>query len=219
MIDQETEQLQRGRIDPVEIFHDKEQGLPGRDAQQNAQQGLQGLLLLLRRRQVQRSISSRKREGEEGSEQGYGLCQRQAILHQEALQLAELLLGGLVALKAQGHALQQVDQRIQGRMLVIRRTLARRQPRLRLSGHMLFQYLHQARFANARLAAQQHHLPETVLDLRPALQEQRRFLLPPHQRGQAGAADGFQATARHTLRQHLIDLQRLGKAFQKRCAE
>ena len=83
---------------------------------------------------------------------------------------------------------------------------------------MFLQHLHQARFANARFAAEQHHLPEAVLDLRPALQQQPDFLLPAHQRGQAGAAGRFQATAGHTLIQHPIDRQRLGEAFQERGA-
>jgi hypothetical protein len=30
---------------------------------------------------------------------------------------------------------------------------------LGLDGHLFFQHLHQAQFANARLAAEQHHLP------------------------------------------------------------
>src|SRR6266567_3929566 len=42
-----TKQLQRGRIDPVQVFHDKEHGLLGRNAQQRRQEGLEGLLLLL----------------------------------------------------------------------------------------------------------------------------------------------------------------------------
>ena len=101
-------------------------------------------------------------------------------------------------------------------MLVIGRTLARRQPRLGLAGHLFLQHLHQARFANTRFAAEQHHLPEAVLDLGPALAQQRDFLLAPHQRRQAGAAGRFQATAGHTLIEHPIDRQRLGKAFQER---
>ena len=125
---------------------------------------------------------------------------------------------GLLPLEAQRHPLQQIDHRIQGAVLVIGRTLARRQPRLGLGGHLFLQHLHQARFADARFAAEQHHLPEAVLDLRPALQQQPDFLLPAHQRGQAGAAGRFQATAGHTLIQHPIDRQRLGQAFQERGA-
>ena len=124
----------------------------------------------------------------------------------------------LLPLELQRHPLQQIDHRIQGGMLVIGRTLARCQPRLGLGSHVCRQHLDETRFADARFAAEQHHLPEAVLDLRPALQEQPYFLLPAHERGQAGAAGRFQATAGHTLIQHLIDLQRLGDAFQQRGA-
>ena len=143
----------------------------------------------------------------------HGLCQRQAILHHEPLQLAEFLRRGLVPLELQHHPLQQLDHRIQGAVLVIGRTLARRQPRLGLGGHVLLQHLHQARFADPRFAAEQHDLPDPVLDLRPALQQQPHFLLPAHQRGQASAAGHVQATARRTLIQHPIDLQRLARGL------
>ena len=99
---------------------------------------------------------------------------------------------------------------------MIGRTLARRQPRLGLGGHLFRQHLHQARFANARFPAEQHHLSDALLDLRPALPQQPDFLLPPHQRGPPGAAGGFQATAGHALIEHAIDRQRLGLAFQER---
>ena len=47
--DEETEQFQRGGIRPVQVFHDKEHRLLGRQAPQNRQQGLQRPLLLLLR--------------------------------------------------------------------------------------------------------------------------------------------------------------------------
>jgi hypothetical protein len=56
---------------------------------------------------------------------------------------------------------------------------------------MLLQDLHQPRFANPRFAAEQDHLPEAVLDLCPALQEQRHFHFPPDEWGQADAASGL----------------------------
>ena len=64
---------------------------------------------------------------------------------------------------------------------MIRRTLARCQPCLGLGGHVCLQHLHQARFADARFAAEQHHLPKAVLDLCPALQEQPHFLLSAYE--------------------------------------
>ena len=215
LIDQEAEQFQRGRIDPVQIFHHKEHRLLRGDAQDDRQEGVQGLLLLLLGRHRQGGIVGTERQGEEGGKEGHGLRQRQAILHQEAFQFAELLRRGLLPLEAQRHPLQQLDHRIQGRVLVIGRTLARRQPRLGLAGHVFLQHLHQARFADARFPAEQHHLPDPLLDLRPALPQQPDFLLASHQGGPAGAAGGFQATAGHTLIQHAIDRQRLGLAFEE----
>src|SRR5262245_41834322 len=82
LVDQEAEKLQRRRIDPVQVFHDKEHGLLGRNAQQRRQESLQGLLLLLLRRHGQGGIVSSQRYGEQGGIQGYGLRQREAILYQ-----------------------------------------------------------------------------------------------------------------------------------------
>ena len=48
--------------------------------------------------------------------------------------------------------------------------------------HARLQLLHQARFANTRLTAEHHHLALTVLSLRPALEQERDFGLPAHQR-------------------------------------
>src|SRR5262249_43823409 len=139
LIDQQGEQFQGRRIDPVQILHDKEHGLLCCDAQENRQERLVGLLLLLRRRHRQGGIVSPQRQGEEGGEEGDGLCQWQAILHQKSFKFAELLLRGLLPRKAQGDPLQQVDQRIQRRILVVRRTLTRRQPCLGLGGDVFLQ--------------------------------------------------------------------------------
>ena len=204
LINQQAEELQRGRIDPVQVFHDKEHGLLGRNAQQDGQQDLQGLLLVLLRRHRQRGIVCRQREREQRRQEGHGFFQWQAILHHQSLQFPQLLLWRFLPLKAQRHPLQQIDPRIQGGILVIGRTLARCQPRLRFAGHVFLEHLRQARFADARFPTEQHYLPHAVFDLRPALQEQPHFLLAAHQRGQTGTAGRFQATARHALIQYLI---------------
>jgi hypothetical protein len=73
--DQEAEELQRGRIDPVQVFHHKQHGLPGRNAQQDGQQGIQELLLLLLGSEGQRGILGRQWEGEQGSKERHGLGQ------------------------------------------------------------------------------------------------------------------------------------------------
>ena len=72
------------------------------------------------------------------------------MLHQEPSNFLSFC-GGFLALEAQGHPLEQLDQGIEGGMLVIGRTLARREPRLGLGGHVFLQHLHQARFAQCLL--------------------------------------------------------------------
>ena len=64
---------------------------------------------------------------------------------------------------------------------------------------MFLEHLHQARFANPRLAAEEHDLSDPS-DLCPTLHQEPDFLLPAHQWSPPGAAGGFQATAGHTLR-------------------
>jgi hypothetical protein len=154
LVDQEAEQFQRGGIDPMQVFHHKEHRLLGRNAQQDRQESVQRSLLLLLGRPGQGGVVGGQWEGEEGGQERHGLGQRQAILHQEALEFAALLLQGLLPREAQRDPFQHVDPRIQGAVLVVGRTLARRQPRLGLGGHLFLQHLHQTRFADARFAAE-----------------------------------------------------------------
>src|SRR5262247_537272 len=69
LIDQEAEQLQGGRIDPVQVFHDKQQGLLRCPAQQGRQNGLQGFLLLLLGSHVQGGVAAAQRYGEESGKE------------------------------------------------------------------------------------------------------------------------------------------------------
>jgi hypothetical protein len=50
-----------------------------------------------------------------------------------------------------------------------------------VNGHGRFHHLHQARFADACFAAEQHHLPKALLDLRSAFPQQRHLRLAAHQ--------------------------------------
>ena len=81
---------------------------------------------------------------------------------------------------------------------------------------MFLEHLHQARFANPRLAAEEHDLSDPS-DLCPTLHQEPDFLLPAHQWSPPGAG-GFQATAGHTLTEHAVDCQRLGDTLQGRRA-
>ena len=83
----------------MRVFHDKEQGLLRRDVQENRQEGVQGLLFLLLRRHGQGRIVRGQRQREEGGKERDRFGQWQAILYQESLQFAQLLLRRLVRAK------------------------------------------------------------------------------------------------------------------------
>ena len=98
--------------------------------------------------------------------------QRQRLLHGHAGPLQGLLQPGELRLwrllPAPLHQpLEMLDHRVQGALLMIGRA-AKGQACGPVALHDVVQLPHQARFANARLAAEQHHLPVPFLDLGPA---------------------------------------------------
>ena len=103
-------------------------------------------------------------------------------MREGSLQFVQLLFGGILPLQLQ-HALQQINHRIESAILIIGQAPAL-ELSMRLARHMRFDLLHQARFANPRLATEHHHLPHPLPYLRPALQQQPHLLLPAYQRRQ-----------------------------------
>jgi hypothetical protein len=89
--------------------------------------------------------------------------------------------------------MEMVDNGVEGTLLVIGRP-APLNAGVELSGDVLFQQLHQAGFANARLAAEQHHMPVPRFRLGPALVHECHFLVAPHQWRQAGRGDSVETT-------------------------
>ena len=66
LIDEQAEEFQRGRIDPVQVFYDQEDRLLGGHTQQDRQQGVQQLPLVLLGREALWGIGSRQQQSEEG---------------------------------------------------------------------------------------------------------------------------------------------------------
>ena len=98
-------------------------------------------------------------------------------------------------------------------MLVIRGAVPL-QTRMRLLRQTRFHLLQQAGFANAGLAVAHHHLPHTVLDLLPALEQELHLLLPAHQRRESGGDGDLQAAARAALPQDLVGMHGRGDALE-----
>src|SRR5262249_48126198 len=70
---------------------------------------------------------------------------------------------------------------------------------VRLGSHVVFQHLHQTRFADAGLPAEEYHLPHTGGGLLPAPPQERDFFVPADQRRQA-AYHGDIETGLHPTR-------------------
>ena len=81
----------------MQVFHNQQQGLLRRTLHQQRQEGFQRFLLLLLRCQRQRGIPIIGQR-QQGSKEGHGLGQGQAILGEHLLQLVQFVgrrLGGL----------------------------------------------------------------------------------------------------------------------------
>src|SRR5262252_346039 len=121
-------------------------------------------------------------------------------------------MDGLVALEVE-HPLQVLKERIEGRVLIIRRAAA-----LDLDmwcvGEIVFQRLQQARFANAGLATERDDVSLALLYLSPAGQQQGDFRRAPDQGREAARGCHLQATLDTTLAQGLIHVERRGHPSQ-----
>ena len=125
------------------------------------------------------------RKRQQGGQQRHGIGLREAIVAQRVLEFLQLGCRRILARKLQ-QPLQVVDDRIQGTVLVIGRA-AKLDARRPLVRKLLFELLHQAGFANPRLAAQQHHLAGARFGLLPALAATIPVLL----RGRPAASSPF----------------------------
>ena len=213
VVQEQAEQLQGGRIGPVQVFPHGQHRLLRCFRQEPGDQRFLRLLLLALWTQGQRRIPLRYRERQQGGQQRYRLLQRQACRLYRLLQRGQPGRGRHVAVPVQ-QPLQMVDDRIQGAVGMVRGTV-QRQARCPLRHHALGQHPHQTRFANPRLAAEQHHLAPAVAGLRPALPQQRHLCLPAHQRGEPAGGGHIQATLRRTFPHHLDNPYRRVNALER----
>src|SRR5262245_17651982 len=100
-------------------------------------------------------------------------------------------------------SLEMLDHRIECAVGVIWGT-AQRQPERALVCHMLGEYTHQTRFANASLTAKQDRLAQSVATLRPALSQQPHLMLPAHQGRHPASHSHVKATLGSAFCHHAV---------------
>jgi hypothetical protein len=107
------------------------------------------------------------------------------------LQLGQTRQRLVTALESQ-QALHQIDDRVQRGVLVVRRAAGRKAQGVNRQ-NMGAQHVHQARLADAGLAAEADHLPGAFHHLRPAVLQQRDFAVSPHQSREPLIGGGIEA--------------------------
>jgi hypothetical protein len=147
--------------------------------------------------QVQGWILRRRGKREQCGKEGHHLRQGQCTRSQHDVQLLQLGVRGFV--RGQGQVpLQRGNQGVERAVLMGGRTtphdLGRGGP-----DAVVPQLLHQTGFANAGFPAEQHHLAEPVLALRPAVAEQGHVGLPSHQRRQPAHCRHLETALGRTL--------------------
>ena len=80
---------------------------------------------------------------------------------------------------------------------------------------MVSQYLDEAGFADAGLPAEHDHLPHPVLDLFPAIQEERDFGSPPNKGGETAGRGNLKAGVPSTLPKDPIEGQPLLPSYRE----
>ena len=166
LVQEQPEQLQGGRVGPVQVFPYGQHRVLRGFCQQPGDQRFLRLLLLALRTQGQRRIPLWDGQRQQGGHQRYHLRQGQARRLYCLLQRGQSGLRRLLAVPVQ-QPLEVLNDRIEGTVGVIGGT-AQRQPWRSLVHHTLGEHTHQARFANARLAAEQHHLAQPVAGSAPS---------------------------------------------------
>ena len=211
-LDQQVEQLQGRRIDPVQVLVQLEHRAVAGEAGQLLDQDLEGALLLALRAEVQGRVALARGTPSSAADQRHRLVQLLGRLAEQRLQLGELGLRLVVGRKAR-RPLQLRDDRMERAVGVVGRAeMAERE--VRLAAQLLAQRPEQARFADARLAREQHHLAVAVLGPGPALQQNRQLVLAPDQRREPLAVQRLEAALGAAFALDPEGRERLGEALE-----
>ena len=146
------------------------------------------------------------------------VVERKPALHEELLELVQLVGRRLGPLEAKDHPLEQIDERVERGVSVVRRPLAGREPGL-LIGDMFGQRVHQPGFADSCFTGDEDDMSTAVDDLSPALLEPLHLVGAPNQRGEARVTQRFEPRARVALMKNLVDLERRGNTLERRNTE
>ena len=187
--------LERGRVDPVGVLDDHQDGLPGGEPEQLLGERLEGPRPLRLRRQIERAIACAAVEAEQVGDQGRAAVSDRPV--EQGLQLVQPRLERIVRSQPR-RIVQLLDHRPERAVGVVGRALVA-DAKVRLLGHGVEQGAADPRLADAGLADQQHALAFARLGQRPALEQQRQLLIAPDHRQERRATHRFEAALDRAL--------------------
>jgi len=204
------QQLLRGRVDPVRVLEQHENGLAPGERQELRDEHLQRPALALLGREVGRRIARRRGDREQVGEQRHGVRGRPRL--GQGLQLLQPHLGGIVRPDA-GGVEQLGDHGVERAVAVIGRALVADRQVLAVV-HIVAQHLRDPRLAHARVGGQQHDLALAGPRGVPALPEQGDLRLAADDREQHAPVHGLEPRTRVALPEHAPHAGGPGDAFE-----
>jgi hypothetical protein len=199
-LDHEVKQLQGRGVGPVQVLVEFEHRPLARETGELLNQNLQGALLLLLRAEIEGRVARLARDAEQRPDQRHRLLQPIRRPREQRLQLLQLGRRPVVGRQG-GRPLQLRDGRMQRAVGVVGRAEVPERD-LRPAGHLLAQRPQQARFADPRLAGDQHHLAVALPGPGQALHQHRQLVLAPDQRRQALPVQGLETALGGAVTQH-----------------
>jgi hypothetical protein len=213
LLDQETEQLDGRGIGPVQVLPYGEDGLLPGLLDEPRDQGIEGLLPLLVRRQSQGCVLAGRVEAEEGGQERDRLLEREDVNSQKALELDEFLSGPFAWLERQT-PFKVVHDWIEGAVGMVGRA-AKRPVRTPVRGGLFAHHLDQARLANAPLATQEYRVARSGHAERPPPTQERHLILAPHERAQAPSGPHVEAGMTLGVGDNSVEGPGLGHALER----
>ncbi len=149
-LDQHPQQLERRRVDPLEILDHEDRGLDPREADDPADHRGEEAPPLRLGGERERGIPIRKRQTQQRGHERHGVGRRQVHRGEGTLEADDLLLDRFVS-PPDERLTEDLGHRIEGGVLVVRRSSAL-DPHVRLAGQVLPEALREPGLPDPRLA-------------------------------------------------------------------
>ncbi len=197
LADGAAEQLERRRIDPVNVFENEQHRLEAGEAVELADQRLDRKVLLPLRGQLQFRIAPLGRQRQERGVQADVAEAAGSTAREQGFQLPELALGRVLDVEPR-RELDLADDRIEWAVGVMRRALVGDRDVL-VGPHVVAQGPGDARFSDAGLAADQRDLAGPVLGPLPQRHQLAQLFLPADELGELLGVKGIKSAHHRAL--------------------